>query len=58
MRDNECVNMNVLVKEAPLGSDAVNVLEYVFDYVNVSVGGRHSSIVVPLEVFKSPNVSL
>ena len=32
--------------------------ENIFDSENVCVGGRHSSIVVPLDTFKSPNVSL
>ena len=66
----------MLVKDAPLRSDAVNVLVFVnildfvnvfdfanefdsagifdcanvFDSMNVSVGGRHSPIVVPLEI--------
>ena len=59
----------VLVKVAPLGSDAVNVFDSVnvldsvnvFDSVgvNVSVGiGMHPSIVVPLEKLKFPNDSL
>ena len=76
MSDKECVNTKVLVKVAPLPSEAVNALDFVnvldsvnvfenvFDFVNVlenvkvSVMGRYSSIVVPLETFKFPNVSL
>ena len=37
--------------------DSVNVLENVFDSVNASADGRHSSIIVPLYIFKLPNVS-
>ena len=62
--DSECVSMMVLVKDAPLRRDAVNVLDWVnvlenvFDSVNVSVGiGMHPPIVVPLDTFKFPNVS-
>ena len=87
--DNECVSMTMLVKEAPLRSDIVNLLDSVngfdsanvfnftnvfdsvnafdfvnvfdcvnvFDYLNDSIGGRHSSIVVPLDSFNVPNVS-
>ena len=52
--ENIFVCVNVLEKVF----DSVGVLENVFDSVNVSVGiGRHSSIVVPLDTFKSPNVS-
>ena len=91
----ECVKTKVFVKVAPLGSDDVNVLDFVntfncvneldfvdvfdsvnvfdaenvrdsvsafdcanvLDCANVSVSGRHSSIVVPLDTFKFPNVS-
>lgn len=67
---NDCVNMKVLVKAAPLESNSVNVLGWVnvlenmfnsinaINFVNMSVGGMYSSIVVPLDAFKSPNVSL
>ena len=36
--------------------DLVNGFEYAFDFVNVSTGGRHSSIVVPIDTAKLPNV--
>ena len=63
MSDNECVNKKMFAKVAPLEInkvkmfDCVNVLENVLDSVNVSVGGRHSSIVIPLDTFESPNDS-
>ena len=70
MSDSECVSVKVLMKEAPLRSDAVNVidsvnvlenvfdcvnvldfvnvlenvLENVFDFVNLSVGIRQGGI--------------
>ena len=62
--------MKVLVKAAPLESNSVNVLGWVnvlenmfnsinaINFVNMSVGGMYSSIFVPLDAFKSPNVSL
>ena len=48
--------VNVLDSENVFDSvsvlEFVNVLEKVFDSVNVSFGGRHLSIVVPLETFQ------
>ena len=72
------VRENVIVKDAPRRSEAVNLLDSanVFDFINifdcenvfdcvnifdcenVCVEGRHSSIVVPMEALKLPNVSL
>ena len=64
--DSEYVNKSVLVKVALFQSDSVNMLDCVnvfdsvnvFEYVNVSVGGRHSSIVVSLDTSSGPKLML
>ena len=49
----DCVNVSDCVNVF----DCVNVSENVSDYVNVCVGGRHSSI-VPVDTFSGPNSAL